>query len=68
MAGFSTYEPLYVPKGRDASELKALQRKAMRNFYLRPKQLLTMLGRTRSASDLALYWEVGKSFLKGRRG
>jgi anaerobic magnesium-protoporphyrin IX monomethyl ester cyclase len=67
MAGFSTYEPAYVPLGRQASELKALQRKAMREFYLRPRQLFAMLGRTRTVSDLALYWEAGKSLLKRDR-
>ncbi len=67
MAGFSTYEPAYVPKGREANELKALQRRAMREFYLRPRQLLTMLGRTRTVSDLALYWEAGKSVLRRRQ-
>jgi anaerobic magnesium-protoporphyrin IX monomethyl ester cyclase len=64
MAGFSNYEPAYVPSGRDASELKALQRKAMRDFYLRPRQLLTMVSRTRTSSDLLLYWEAAKSLLK----
>jgi len=38
--GLTDLEPVYVPKGRDAFELKKMQRQAYKQFYLRPRMLL----------------------------
>ncbi len=35
--GMTDVEPIYIPKGRSAQELKSSQRRAYRDFYLRPR-------------------------------
>lgn len=53
-ADFKTYggwtegELVYVPKGRSAAELKALQKKALKSFYLRPAVFWRFLKSIRS--------------------
>jgi len=37
--GNTDLEPVFVPKGRTADELKKLQKKAYAEFYLRPKMV-----------------------------
>ncbi len=37
--GNTGYEPAYVPKGRTGDELKAWQRRAYKEFYLRPRMV-----------------------------
>lgn len=39
-AGFTDKEPIYVPEGRTSDEINELQRKAIRSFHLRPKNIL----------------------------
>jgi len=46
-AGWADKELVYVPKGRDPEELKMLQKKAMRDFYLSPKFVLRQLTKVR---------------------
>ncbi len=41
--GLTDLEPAYIPKGRDAFELKKMQRHAYKQFYLRPRMLLLYL-------------------------
>jgi anaerobic magnesium-protoporphyrin IX monomethyl ester cyclase len=41
--GLTDLEPVYVPKGREAVELKRMQRQAYIEFYLRPRQVLMLL-------------------------
>lgn len=40
MAGFTPFEPVYVPEGRNGKELRLLQKKAMVSFYCSPRQLI----------------------------
>lgn len=58
MVGYTEHDPVYVPKGRTAKELKALQRKANMEFFLRPRQIWIMAKRIRSFREL-------KNMLKG---
>ncbi len=52
MVGYTGHDPVYVPKGRTAQEIKALQRKANMEFFLRPRIILNMIRRIRSFRDL----------------
>ncbi|MBI2671173.1 radical SAM protein [Candidatus Woesearchaeota archaeon] len=42
-AGFSDHNLVWVPKGRNSQELKELQRKALKEFYFRPKFIFKKL-------------------------
>jgi radical SAM superfamily enzyme YgiQ (UPF0313 family) len=64
MAGFSSYEPLFVPEGRTGEEMKRWQRRAMREFYVRPKQIWAVLSQTRSRADLRLIFEAARAVLR----
>ncbi len=61
MAGFTDYDPVFVPKGRDPKELKRLQKLATRRFYLRPKQIWNLLRNTRSLADVKMYLYAAQS-------
>lgn len=63
MAGFADYDPVYVPEGRDAKEMSNLQKQAMKEFYLRPKQIFSLLANTRSWNDIMLYYYGARSVL-----
>jgi radical SAM superfamily enzyme YgiQ (UPF0313 family) len=54
------YEPVFVPRGLDESQLVQHTRKAYRTFYLKPRTILAYLRRVRSAGHL-LY--LVRSFL-----
>jgi magnesium-protoporphyrin IX monomethyl ester (oxidative) cyclase len=41
--GLTDFEQVFVPKGRTATELKAMQKQAYVQFYLRPRQILMLL-------------------------
>lgn len=55
MIGFSECDPAYVPTGRDPKELKSLQRKAMKEFYFRPKQIWGFAKNIHSLNDIKRY-------------
>jgi anaerobic magnesium-protoporphyrin IX monomethyl ester cyclase len=57
--GFTDLDPLFVPAGRTARELKELQRTAVREFFLRPRQILKEMKKFRPR-----YW---RSYLEGIR-
>ncbi len=42
-SGYSNLDPVYVPDGRTADEMKKLQRRAIRLFTLRPKNIFRQL-------------------------
>ncbi len=72
--GFSEYDPVYIPKGRDAKELKRLQRRAHLDFYLSPRRILYIpriwdisWKDVKSWEDIMMYWRIAKS-LFARRG
>lgn len=66
--GFSEYDPLYIPKGRGAKELKRLQKRAHLEFYLSPRRIL-YISRIwdiswkgiKSWKDIRMYWRIAKS-------
>jgi len=64
-AGYANFDPIFVPEGRTAEELKTLQRRAMREFYFRPRQVLDMLKNMSSVADIGLYFTVAKSLVFG---
>ena len=43
---------LFIPKGLSAEELRAFQKKAFREFYLRPKIIISHISRLRSKDQL----------------
>ena len=54
-AGWSNKELVYMPEGRNAEELKELQKYAMRSFYLRPKFILRQLKYLGSMDRVKVY-------------
>lgn len=50
-SSFTDNQPIYFPEGMTSSELKYVQKLALRKFYLRPKQILSQLRRL-SLKDL----------------
>ena len=63
MAGFSSYDPLFVPKGRTGEEMKRWQRRAMREFYLRPRQIWAVLSQTKTKADVRLLFEAARAVI-----
>jgi len=68
--GFSEYDPVWIPKGRDPKELKKLQRRAHLEFYLSPRRLFYIpriwdisWKNVKSWEDIKMYWRIGKSLL-----
>ncbi len=64
MAGFSTYEPLFVPEGRTGEEMKRWQRRAMREFYFRPRQAWTILSQTKTLADAILLVQAARAMFR----
>lgn len=71
--GFSEYNPVWIPKGRDPKELKKLQRRANLGFYLSPRRIFYIpriwdisWKNVKSWEDIKMYWRIGKSlFARG---
>lgn len=67
MAGYRKGAPPYVPQGRNADELKNLQRQANLRFFLRPRTFFEYASRVRSFGDLQEYalgaWELVRASL-----
>ncbi len=63
MAGFADYDPVFVPEGREPAELASLQKKAMKEFYLRPRQIINLLKNVTSFQDIKMYYYGAKSVL-----
>ena len=66
MAGFADYDPVYVPAGRDPREMASLQKTAMREFYMRPKQIFNLLRNITSLNDIKMVYYGAKSVLLKR--
>jgi len=60
---FSSQEPIWVTPGRTSAELKQLQKRAYREFYLRPSQLLKHLPRLVHANPLSMLKTAWNFFL-----
>ncbi len=54
-AAWSDKDLVYVPAGRDPEDLKALQKRAMREFYFRSKFILNQIKNLRSLDNLKMY-------------
>jgi len=54
-ASWADTELVYIPSGRNEKELKALQKRAMREFYVRPKFILKQLLYIRSFHRLRTF-------------
>lgn len=52
MVGYTGHDPVYVPKGRTAEEIKSLQRKANMGFFMQPRIIWSMAKRMRSFRDV----------------
>lgn len=63
-AGWSNKELVYTPKGRDAKELKELQRKAMREFYLRPRFIMKQFKNLNSWNNIKIYLQGSYALIK----
>ncbi|MBN1425080.1 cobalamin-dependent protein, partial [Candidatus Fermentibacteria bacterium] len=63
MVGFSSYDPLFVPEGRTGEEMKRWQRRAMRQFYLRPRQIWSILSQTKTTADARLLIQAALAVL-----
>ena len=66
-AGYSTYDPVFIPEGRTGAEMKELQKLATKEFYLRPRQIMELITHIGGWSDVKLYLEVVKSIITARR-
>ena len=66
-AGYSNYDPVFIPEGRTATEMKQLQRLATKEFYLRPRQIVELITHITGWGDIKLYLEVVKSIITARR-
>jgi len=64
-AGWANKELVYVPEGRNGEELKKLQKKAMRDFYLRPKFILNQL-KNLSFDNFKMYFSGAYALIKSR--
>ncbi|MFH1972220.1 MAG: radical SAM protein [archaeon] len=62
-AGWANSELVYLPKGRNSEELKALQKQAMRSFYFRPKFILNRIKDLRYKGKFKSYVNGAKALL-----
>jgi len=63
-AGWSDKDLVYVPEGRSGKELKYLQKKAMRSFYLRPKVAFRLIFKLRSFGMIKKFFLGGWALVK----
>lgn len=64
-AGWADKELVYTPKGRDGEELKRLQKKAMRDFYWRPKFIFGQLKNLRF-NNINMYFSGAYALAKSK--
>jgi len=65
-AGWSDTDLIYVPEGRDADDLKMLQKKVMRDFYFRPKFILRQLKFLKTPDRIKAYFNGGYALFKSK--
>lgn len=65
-AGWSDKELVYVPKGRDAEEIKRLQKRAMREFYFRLGFVLRQIFNGSLFYNFGMYVNGGMALLKSK--
>ena len=55
-AKFNIWEPVFIPKGyKNPDEIKKIEKIAMREFYLRPKYILSRIRKINSLEDIFRY-------------
>ena len=64
-AGWSDKDLVYTPEERNAEELKKLQKKAMRDFYFRPKFIIKQIKNLRS-DNINMYLSGAYALFKSR--
>ena len=64
-AGWSDKDLVYTPEERNAEELKKLQKKAMRDFYFRPKFIIKQIKNLRS-DNINMYLSGSYALFKSR--
>lgn len=62
-AGWSDKELVYVPQGRESKELKALQTKAMRDFYFTPRFVFSQVKKLRSFGEFKVFFNGAYALL-----
>ncbi len=60
---FTDQEPIWTTPGLSVKELKALQKKALRDFYFRPKQVFYQLKRMRFSDVRGIFMALKELFL-----
>ncbi len=65
-AGWTSRDLVYIPKGRNQEELKELQKKAMREFYFRPKVIIRLILSIRSLVMLKDYINGALALIKSK--
>ena len=55
-AGWADKDLVFVPKGREAKELKEMQKRAMREFFLRPKVIFRLVTKIKSYDMFKMYF------------
>lgn len=65
-AGWSNKNLVYYPEGRNPDELKALQTRAMREFYLRPKFIVRQLLNLKSFENVKSYSQGAMALIQSR--
>jgi anaerobic magnesium-protoporphyrin IX monomethyl ester cyclase len=63
-SGWTNKDLVYIPEGRTQKELKDLQKRAMRQFYLRPKIILRSILCVKSLDILKSYYHGGLALIK----
>ncbi|MDP3766293.1 MAG: radical SAM protein [Nanoarchaeota archaeon] len=65
LSGLADSDPIYVPDGYSVEELKKIQKRAYREYYLRPKILIKHLFKLRSFRDVTTGFNGVVSLIKG---
>lgn len=65
-AGWSDKDLVYTTKGRNPEELKALQKQAMREFYMRPRFILRQISELRYHGRLKTYMLGAYAIMKSK--
>ena len=67
-SGFSDHELVWTPEGRDSEELKELQRRALKEFYFRPKVIAKKAFRAKNFPIIKKYVLGALALAKGGSG
>jgi anaerobic magnesium-protoporphyrin IX monomethyl ester cyclase len=55
---YSIWEPVFIPSGyKNAEEIQAIEKTAMREFYIRPRYILSRINKINSMEDILRYFK-----------